>query len=311
MVVAGGQADEDVRQMHARLLTAQTDRATAQAFADWKKKIRASFMAADYRWSDESPFVCIPKVVLPELCEFFCKGSSSKPGANDPISPPGVVNPSVRDLLSLTPAERQAIEEMLQRVAELQRGEKADVYEMEKPVSGRTVAARLFAADPLGKVGPEAEQRFAQMLTDLRDILGEERWPVLPSRFTTVNCDVLNRMLIPQRASHISASVEVEEKGIPRAKWTLTGEATPVGGVKQPPARDVKPSADGRVYSLNVVGYVNNNAALSAFLPDADPEQRNRATNFGGINLPPAVKQRAAAWFEEQAVAWSAGKEKP
>ena len=62
---------------------------------------------------------------------------------------------------------------------------------------------------------------------------------------------------------------------------------------------------------MNVTGYVNNNAALSAFLPDADPEQRKRATNFGGIHLPPAVKQRAAAWFEEQAVARSAGKEKP
>ena len=198
-------ADEGLKRTHAQLLAAQNEgapvqadverlradsakleqslaqaneavaraAADAQAFADWKQKIRAALMAADYRWSDESPFVRIPKVILPEL-----SGLIQAPA----FSPPGVVNPYERELLGLTPAERQTIEEMLQRVAELQRGEKADVYEIENRVSGRTVASKLFADEPPGKVGPEAEQRFAQMLTDLRDILGEERWPVVPSR---------------------------------------------------------------------------------------------------------------------------------
>lgn len=335
-----GQADDEVRRMRAQLLTAQTDGATAQAdlerwrvncekleqslaqanetvaraatsaqaFADWKQKIRAGLMAADYRWSDASPFVRIPKIILPELT-----GLIQAPA----FSPPGVVNSYERELLGLTPAERQAIEEMLQRVAELQRGPKVDVYETDSPVSRRTLAGKVFTVDPSGEVGPAAEQRFAQMLADLRGILGEERWPVVPSQFRTVNCDELNRMLIPQPAAYVSASVEIDENGIPQAKWTLTGEAITDGGFKPraavppavPAAGDKAPP--GNVYSVNVTGYVNNNAALSAFLPDADPEQRKKATNFGGIHIPPAVHQRAAAWFEEQAVARLAGKDKP
>lgn len=335
-----GRADDEIQRMRVQLLTAQTDGASAQAdlerwradsekleqslaqaneavgraaadaqaFADWKQKIRAGLAAADYRWSDESPFVRIPKVILPEL-----SGLIQAPA----FSPPGVVNSYERELLGLTPTEQQAIEEMLQRVAELQRGPKVDVYETDSPVSGRTLAGKVFTGDPSGEVGPAAEQRFAQMLADLRGILGEERWPVVPSRYRTVNCDELNRMLIPQPAAYVLASVEIDENGIPQAKWRLTGEAITAGGFTPraavppavPAAGDKAPP--GNVYSVNVTGYVNNNAALSAFLPDADPEQRKKATNFSGIHIPPAVKQRAAAWFEEQAVARSAGKEKP
>lgn len=74
------------------------------------------------------------------------------------------------------------IEEVFQRVAELQRGEEADVYEVEQLASNQALASKVFAPGPPGIVGPEAEQRFAQMLTDLRGILGEDRWPVPAGR---------------------------------------------------------------------------------------------------------------------------------
>jgi RNA polymerase sigma factor (sigma-70 family) len=210
--------------------------ASAQTFADWKQKIRAPLMAADYRWDDNSPFVRIPKAVLPGLSELIQIA---------PFAPPGVVNPDERELLGLTAAEHQAIEETLQRVAELQRGEKSDVYEVDKPAQGRMLASKIFTDQPEGKVGPEAEQRFAKMLADLRGILGDERWVVVPSRYRNVDCEVLNGMLIPKPSATITATVENDENGIPKAKWMFTGEATPAGGLKEPN----EDSPGGNVYS--------------------------------------------------------------
>lgn len=331
------QADVEVQWMRARFLTAQTDVANAradlerlradstkleetlaqtnevvaraavdaQAFAAWKQETRVLLAAADHGWSDESPLVRIPKAILPEL------GALTK---FPPFVPPGVVNPSARELLGLTREERQAIGKMLQRVAKLQRGPKADVYESDLPVSGRTLAAKRFSVAPPGEVGPEAEQRFAQMLADLRDILGEERWPVVPSRYRKVDCEVLNRMLIPQPTAYITATIESDESGSPQVSWTISGDATPSKGDNIPsaPAAPAAKAPAGNVYSLNVVGYVNANAALSAFLPDADPEQRKKATNFGGVvHLPPAVKQRTVEWLQQQSTTRLGGKEKP
>ena len=324
-------ADEGLKRTHAQLLAAQNEgapvqadverlradsakleqslaqaneavaraAADAQAFADWKQKIRAALMAADYRWSDESPFVRIPKVILPEL-----SGLIQAPA----FSPPGVVNPYERELLGLTPAERQTIEEMLQRVAELQRGEKADVYEIENRVSGRTVASKLFADEPPGKVGPEAEQRFAQMLADLHGILGEERWPVVPSRYRTVNCDELNRMLIPKPTQEVSASVEIDGNGIPQAQWTFSGEVE--RAPRNPiPASDNAPK--GNVYSVNLVGYQYSSAALSSFLPGGDGNQTTDVARRVGSHAAEALRQRATAWLQEQSKSRLGGKEKP
>ena len=272
--------------------------ASAQAFAAWKQKARSAFLAADYRWSDDSAFVRIPKVILPELSDLIQLAT---------VSPPGVVNPFMGELLCLTPAERQTMEDILQRVAELQRGEKGEVHEIDKPVGGRIVAAKLFSPDPTGKTGPEAEQRFAQMLTDIQNILGEERFPVLPSRVRKANCETLNGMLIPAPKTTISASVENDENGIPQVKWTIVGDATPASGAPAPTTN----ASGGKVYSQNLVGYANGNATLSAFLPEGDQDQRKKATNSTAIRIPPAVQQRMSAWFQEQAARRLGGKEKP
>jgi len=327
---------EEVQRMRLQLLAAQTDSAntqadldqlrtdvtgldrslaqaneaaaraaeSAQAFAAWKQKLRSSLLAADYRWSDESAFVRIPKAILPELSD------SVKVAA---VSPPGVVNPLAGELLCLTPAERQAMEEILQRVAELQRGEKLDAYEINKPAVGRVVAAKLFTPEPPGKTGPEAEQRFTQMLADIRGILGEERFPVLPSRVRNVNVEILNGMLMPQPIATIEATVETDENGIPQVKWTIVGDATtPAQRAKAASASAPGTNAPkGNVYSLNTVGSENGNAALSAFLPDGDPDQRRKATNATAVHIPSAVKQRMAAWFQEQAALRMGEKDKP
>jgi hypothetical protein len=276
----------------------EADRAaeSARAFDVWKRKTRSQLMAADYCWSDDSAFVRIPKSVLPELNE-LAQGRQ--------FSPPGVVDPFERELLSLTPAERQAMENTLRPVAEVQYGEKLEVYERDNPLSGRMLASKVFFNEPSGKVGEEVNQRFAQMLTEIRGILGEERWPVLPARFRSINCDVWNRALIPGPTANITAWVESDEKGIPKASWTYTGNI-PGSGTK--PASATK---DGNNYSVNVVGYVNGSAALSAFLPDGDPNQATGAANLGGVPAPEPVRRRASAWLQEQAAARLGKKENP
>src|SRR5262249_1696346 len=153
------------------------------------------------------PFVRIPKAILPDLGELIKIPA---------FSPPGVMNPYASELLGLTPTESQTLEKKLRRVAQLQGA--GEVYQTNWPPQGRTLVSKQFNQSP-GKVGPEAEERFVQMLADIRGFLGEERWPALPSGSRTVNCEALNGMLIPASRGSVSASVESDENGIPQAKW--------------------------------------------------------------------------------------------
>jgi RNA polymerase sigma factor (sigma-70 family) len=329
-------AREEARRMQTQLLTAQNEHATVQAemdrlqalsqnlaqsiaqadeataraaasaqdFAAWKEKIRGQLTAADYRWDDASPFVRIPKAILPDLSELIKIPA---------FSPPGVVNPYASELLGLTPTESQALEEKLRRVAQLQRG---GVYETNGLAEGRTLASKEFKESP-GKVGPEAEQRVAQMQADLHGFLGEERWLALPSRSRTANCEVLNGMLVPASSAGVGASVENDENGIPQAKWIYVGDVSPAAPT---PDEDADEHAGGGVqgvpggpvvYSLNAVGYVNGSAALSSFLPGGDASQETNVTRRVGGYASEAVRERITAWFQEQARARLSANEKP
>jgi len=264
---------------------------SARAFDAWKQKTRSQLKAADYRWDDGSAFARIPKAVLPELNELVY---------NQPFSPPGIIKPYACELLCLTPAEHRTLEATLQRAEVLQAGEKAEVYELDNPASGRVLASRSFASTALrGMAGVEAEQHLAQLITEMRGILGDERWAVMPSRFRNANVDVFNGVLIPAPPAILEARLEVDTQGTPKASWTYTGD------FGQP-----RPGA-GNVYSVNVVGYRNESAALSAFMPDADPDQRKQATDLGGIPAPETVRRRVSEWFQEQAVLRLGRKEKP
>ena len=172
---------------------------SARAFDVWKQKTRSQLMAADYWWDDDSAFVRIPKAYLPELAD----GSS--------LSPPGVFRPYACELLCLTPAEHRMLEDTLQRAGVLQAGGKAEVYELDNPVSDAVLASRTFSDRPLqGIEGVEAEQHLAQLITEMHGILGDERWLVMPSRFREVNVGVFNNLLVPGTPSSLSARVEVD-----------------------------------------------------------------------------------------------------
>src|SRR5262249_16003749 len=110
-----------------------------KAFDLWKKRIRAQLMSEGYRWDDDSPFARIPKSALPDL---------AKKISFLPFSRTGVVEPLGRELLGLTPAERQSLEETCNRYcADLERRWEAGIYE-----TNRTSAGELLDPNAPAKV---------------------------------------------------------------------------------------------------------------------------------------------------------------
>jgi RNA polymerase sigma factor (sigma-70 family) len=266
---------------------------SARAFELWKQKTRSQLLAEDYRWDDDSAFMRISKALLPQLTELI---------QSNPISPPGVVNPFIRELLGLTSAERQTLEATLQRIAELQHGETADIYERDLPSTdlpstGRVIALRGFADEPSGQTGAEAEQRFARMLSDIRGIVGEERWAVLPTRLRSVNCEDLNSMLIPAPRNAMEVSVSIDDQGTPKVHWDGSF------GVSGPSIWNANRTRAMKGISIGGWG----NAPLSDFLPGGLTNQAKGCVS----GLPEPMRKYVSAWLQEQAAARLGGKEKP
>jgi RNA polymerase sigma factor (sigma-70 family) len=235
--------------------------ASAQAFESWKKKVRGLLTAPDYQWSDDSPFVRIPKAALPELCK------RSQP---EPFWSPGVVRPYARELLGLTGAERQSVEAALhEHFLALERA--AFLIETNKPLSGSAVAARKFILLPPPE--DERDRHAKQLLAGLSSVLGEERWPLVEPRLKEQN--VLPNILAlnkRQGAQEVEVSVAANDQG--RLGWNWTGGN---GGI---------------------VGYANGN--LSMFLPEGDPHRTTGSERFGeGFSEP--MRQRMTVWLQEQA----------
>ena len=221
----------------------------------------------------------IPKSALP--------GLSARSEA-EPFLPPGVVLPYARELMGVTPSERQALEAMLHRhFADVEGRLAAGVYETNKPLSGRfpdaVVASKVFV---LPELGNEAKQRADQMLAELRGILGEERWPLVQIRLdddllgVTYNSgNVLGRILYlePSKSGQeLLVWVATDDKGTPRIGYTWAGPGT--------------------VES-------NGGRALSVFLPEGDPNRTEGTQQFGDTRWQAALRQHGLTWLQEQAAA--------
>ena len=247
---------------------------SAQAFAAWKKNLRSQLTAADYQWSDDSPFVRIPKSVLFEL---------SRTSQADPFSPPGLVVPYARELMGLTPAECQSVEELLHRhFAEVEGKIEAGIYETNKPLSGSMVANREFGYSMPGDRN-EVKQLTDQLLAEVRGVLGEERWPLVQARrpqsggtVYSGNRDHLAGILEENNSGNLEVKVNTDDKGM------LTVDAGFSGGI---------------------VGYVSG--ALSQFLPEGDPNRTEGSISdiLGKVGLPEVLRRRALTWLQEQAIA--------
>jgi RNA polymerase sigma factor (sigma-70 family) len=282
-----GRLEQSVAQVNEAAARAA---ASAQAFAAWKQTIRGPLTAADYRWSDASAFVRIPKAILPQL---------SEQSEAQPFSPPGVVNPYARELMGLTAAERQSLEESLQRqVVDL--GPKvietlaAWIQETNRSLQRGEVASKRFFLPAL----PDDDVRplLDPLLAELRGILGEERWPLTQASLNRPGVDTLRNLAnLKSRGQELKIHVATD------GKWHLQSD--------QPSDRGGSRAAEsGQVYSVNIIG--NQNGALSMFLPDGDPTRTRSSTGFAtGFSEP--LRQRVLAWLQQEATARLGSKEKP
>jgi RNA polymerase sigma factor (sigma-70 family) len=240
---------------------------SAQAFAAWKKRMRGLLTAADYRWSDDSPFVRIPKSVLPEL-------SKSSVGW---FGPPGVVMPWGRELLGLSSPEEQSLEEALQRdIADMEGRLGAGIYETNEPsrFTKAALAGQVFVVPVLGD---EAKQLTDPMLAELHGIFGEERWPLVQTRleknkgFEHGGMDCLD-----WNGRSLAVWVEADHKGTLKMGYIVSGGIATYGS-----------------------------GALAMFLPEGDPNREDGFQNtiFGGHFFSKPLRERALAWLQEQAIA--------
>jgi RNA polymerase sigma factor (sigma-70 family) len=241
--------------------------ASAQAFEAWKKKFRGLLTAADYRWSDDSPFARIPKSALLEL---------SKRSWAVPFMPPGDVQSYARELMGLTPSERQSLEAALHRYfADVEETLAARIYETNRPnkIPGKALAAKVFVLPGLGE---QAEQLGDQILAKLRAILGEERWPLVkPKRLRVQSGGDLDGILrLGGPPQDLAVWVETDDKG------TLMWGAAWGGGVAH-----------------------SQQGALSMALPQDDPDRTESIEEFGGAPWSSALRQRGWTWLQEQAIA--------
>ncbi len=251
--------------------TARRATESAKAFDVWKKRIRTQLTANDYRWDDDSPFARIPKSALPELAEENPFVSFSPPGTPQPT-----VQSHVRELLGLTPAERQVVEEMLNRnFADVERKREAGIYETNRN-NDAGVPEKVFGVPSLD----EAKQRADRLLTELRGILGEERWPLVQASLPDAtlaqprySINTVPERILSQGGQELSISLATDDKGTPTWHYRI---------------------------SVGNVGF--GNGALSMFLPEGDPNKTEGADKFAA-GFSDALRQRAMAWLQEQAIA--------
>jgi RNA polymerase sigma factor (sigma-70 family) len=288
---SAGRLEQSVAQANAAAARAA---ASAQAFEAWKNETHGLLTAVDYRWSDDSAFVRIPKSALPEL---------SASSIAEPFAPPGVVLPYARELMGLTPSERQSLEATLQRhFADLEAMDgrmQAGIYETNGTLSDGVVASKVFVVPDLGLAG-ETRKHADQILAEIRGILGEERWPVVQARlegargsggvirqdgvmefsplFTTLRKILHDEQSQKTGAGDLWVNVETDKQG--KLTW----------------------------FCSSSTGYVRGE--LSMFLPEGDPNRTKGSDDFGQW-LSDALRRRASAWLQEQAAARLGRKEKP
>ena len=266
---------ESVR-LNARLAQAADAQArhdeTARALARLKSRIRGLLTAQDYRWPDDLPFVRIPKSAVRSFDLFTSYHGTV------PLAPPGLVQPTARELLGLTAGERQTVEGALGRYfTEVNQRIESSVYETNRPMGGKlpvgAVATRVFAVPPLG---PELNQASDRMVAEITAALGEERWNILKPGTELHGTYSLRRVL----------SREAAQKPQELILWISQKENTP-------------PTAG---YTWSIPGYSSfgrDGIALAEFAPtNASP-----AGTLQDTFLPGALIERGARWLAQQAEA--------
>ncbi len=241
---------------------------TARRFAEWKKKIRATLLAVDYRWPEDSPFVRVHKSVLPQL------------NVRLPVLEPGVIKPEARELLGLSPQEREQAEAALQKyltqtdellASKMFRTNRSEYARVPKGA----LASQIFVIPALGgKFGPGADELNAA----LRNALGDERWKLVKAQIKSYGKSIFWQTLnlySGERAQELAVWVENRD-GIPTA---------------------------GFAWSTQQGSIILPRVELQFLLPDAQFPEGFSLDDYLGIahNVSSVVMNPTLAWLREQA----------
>ncbi len=282
--LAATEADIDRLNVTSTRLTASTESAAESArqragavarFTTWKNRLRGLLTAANYHWPDDSPFVRIPKSALGQLSVYH------------PVAPPGMLKQEARELLGLTPDEREQIEAALHRhFAAMDGLIETNIYETNQSshfyVPASAVASQIWGVPALGD---KVQASGAELQTALEQTLGSERWPLVQSLLAESGPETLRRVL------NLDAGKDQQEVGA----WVqnINGQLTVNYGLSSG-------------YSTMTSGGI----PLAAFTSGADAtmvENNAEHTVIGGMGLPGPLTQRILTWVQRQADA-QAGK---
>lgn len=242
--------------------------ALANRFAAWKEAARARLLTADYSWPDDLPFVRIPKAILPQL------------DVSQPIIQPGVIRTEARELLGLTPEEREQMETALQKhLAAMEQLLAANLSETNRArlanIPTDAQASRTWSVPALG----DAMKTHADELqTALRATLGEERWPMVAGLLQSSGTGTLQRTL----------SLDAQTSRQEFAVWVAQRNGELVTGYSW--------GSDGCSMS-------SGGRALSLFLPGAEQSWGGQSNEewLDTRSLPAALTEPALAWMQAQA----------
>ena len=258
----------------ARLSAANTGaagQADAQAdarknFEAWKRKIRSQLLAEDYRWPEDSPFVRIPKSELKHL------------EVDHPVSQPGEIKRAARELLGLTPAERQQFESALHdHFVSIHQLMEQSIYETNNAGSfsaPASVIAKNFWAIPA--LGDSAQSLGESLKSTLQNVLGDERWLLVKEELDSRGTDSLRRIL------SLDADKQPQQAGVwifPRDGKLLVGY-----GWSEPNST-----------------FTYGGIALDQFTGDGSASAPEAAQAPDYCGLPSPVTQRMLLWVKQQA----------
>ncbi len=286
---------EKVRSDAAAAVARQAE--TSEKFEAWKKQLRERLLAADFRWSDDCPFVRIPKSVLPDL------------NVRRPILRPGIISGPTRELLALTPDERTQLEGALERhFSAMDDLIQTHLYETNQTqrlrVPETALDSKIFVLPALGE---QAGALDGDLEAAFKDVLGTERWGWVQPLLDQGGTDSLRRSLNldasklgQEFAVWISkqGGVLTETYGWADSSATFTSPYSMMLGAFLPGAKAPYPTTT----------YSPNNFVMS---PSPSPPQSVAEHWLKDENLPQPVSQAILDWLQQQATSRVATKGNP
>ncbi|HEY4416265.1 MAG TPA: sigma-70 family RNA polymerase sigma factor [Verrucomicrobiae bacterium] len=268
---------DELRQKSAKMDTSLADsaksvserEAKARQFAAWKKRMREQLLSADYHWPDDSAFIRIPKSVLPQL------------EVHEPITQPGVIKQAARELLGLSPTEREQAEAALQKYfSAMDNLASANSYETNRGtyvhVPADALASQVFG---LPALGAGVKQYSDELQASLQTDFGEERWPLMQSQLDSSGTYSLRHTL----------DMDAGENGQELAVWIQNQNGELMTGLGW-----------GQSYTTLSTGGM----ALRFFLPGVTFPDGSSSENFMDMEqLPATLTAPALAWIRQQAEA--------